>query len=94
MRNALKGGTAELMIKGIFEPFKTTDLCEPDYYHLTDKAKEELFPGLDLIQKDEQQDRWLIPYTSFAKKSLFYETQVQTQIDLRNSSGKRREGCG
>ena len=44
-------------------------------------SKEELFPGMDLIQKDEQQDRRLIPYTSFAKKSLFYETQVQTQID-------------
>ena len=81
MLNALKGGTAELMTKGIFEPCKTTGLREPDYYHLTDKAKEELFPGMDLIQKDEQQDRRLIPYTSFVKKSLFYETQVQTQID-------------
>ena len=82
MLNALKGGTAELITKGIFEPYKTTGLREPDYYHLTDKAKEDLFPGMDLIQKDEQQDRWLIPYTSFAKKSLFYETQVQTQIDI------------
>ena len=82
MLNALKGGTAELITKGIFEPYKTTGLREPDYYHLTDKAKEELFPGMDLIQKDEQQDRRLIPYTSFAKKSLFYETQVQTQIDI------------
>lgn len=81
MLNALKGGNAELITKGIFEPYKTTGLREPDYYHLTDKAKEELFPGMDLIQKDEQQDRRLIPYTSFAKKSLFYETQVQTQID-------------
>lgn len=81
MLNALKGGTAELMTKGIFEPCKTTGLREPDYYHLTDKAKEELFPGMDLIQKDEHQDRRLIPYTSFAKKSLFYETQVQMQID-------------
>lgn len=81
MLNALKGGTAELITKGIFEPYKTTGLREPDYYHLTDKAKEELFSGMDLIQKDEQQDRRLIPYTSFAKKSLFYETQVQTQID-------------
>lgn len=81
MLNALKGGTAELITKGIFEPYKTTGLREPDYYHLTDKAKEELFPGIDLIQKDEQQDRRLIPYTSFAKKSLFYETKVQTQID-------------
>lgn len=81
MLNALKGGTAELITKGIFEPYKTTGLREPDYYHLTDKAKEELFPGMDLIQKDEQQDRRLIPYTSFAKKSLFYETKVQTQID-------------
>ena len=81
MLNALKGGTAELITKGIFEPYKTTGLREPDYYHLTDKAKEELFPGMDLIQKDEQQDRRLIPYTSFSKKSLFYETQVQTQID-------------
>lgn len=81
MLNALKGGTAELITKGIFEPYKTTGLREPDYYHLTDKAKEELFPGMNLIQKDEQQDRRLIPYTSFAKKSLFYETQVQTQID-------------
>lgn len=81
MLNALKGGTAELITKGIFEPYKTTGLREPDYYHLTDKAKEELFPGMDLIQKDEQQDRRLIPYTSFANKSLFYETQVQTQID-------------
>ncbi len=81
MLNALKGGTAELMTKGVFEPCKTTGLRDPDYYHLTDKAKEELFPGMDLIQKDEQQDRRLIPFTSFAKKSLFYEPEVKTQID-------------
>lgn len=55
---------------------------QPDYYHFTDKAKEELFPEMDLLDKyTEKKDKSLIPYTSFAEKRLFYAPHIQSQID-------------
>ena len=48
-------------------------------------SKEELFPGMDLIQKDEQQDRRLIPYTSFVKNHFSMRHKYRRRlIDLLN----------
>jgi SpoVK/Ycf46/Vps4 family AAA+-type ATPase len=57
-------------------------MLQPDYYHFTDKAKEELFPEMDLLDKCAgKKDKSLIPYTSFAEKRLFYAPHIQSQID-------------
>lgn len=77
----LKTGDSPLIQKGIFETKSDEGVRDPNYYHLTDKAKEELFPGMDLVEKINKQDKNLIPHTSFTAKSLYYDTRIKSQID-------------
>ena len=79
---SFKRGDSPLIKNNIFEPAMEDGICQPDYYHFTDKAKEELFPETALLDKCAgNQDKSLIPYTSFAEKRLFYAPQTQSQID-------------
>ena len=77
----LKKGESELITKKLFEPTTEDGVRDPNYYHLTDKAKDELFPGMDLVEKTAKNDKTLISHTTFAPKQLFYTPRVQSQID-------------
>ena len=77
----LKKGESELITKKLFEPTTEDWVRDPNYYHLTDKAKDELFPGMDLVEKTAKNDKTLISHTTFAPKQLFYTPRVQSQID-------------
>ena len=77
----LKSGESPLIQKGIFETKTDEGVRDPNYYHLTDKAKEELFPGMDLVEKTDKQDKNIISHTSFAAKKLYYAPHIQSQID-------------
>ena len=77
----LKKGESELITKKLFEPTTEDWVRAPNYYHLTDKAKDELFPGMDLVEKTAKNDKTLISHTTFAPKQLFYTPRVQSQID-------------
>ena len=77
----LKKGESELITKKLFEPTTEDGVRDPNYYHLTDKAKDELFPGMDLVEKTANNDKTLISHTTFAPKQLFYTPRVQSQID-------------
>ncbi len=65
---------------------KIIELCNDDgvsdngCYHLTDSIKEQLFPDLKIVRKDMFKSR-LIPYSSFAEKHLYYNSNVQSQIN-------------
>ena len=78
---SLKNGESELITKKLFEPTTEDGVRDPNYYHLTDKAKDELFPGMDLVEKTAKNDKTLISHTTFAPKQLFYTPRVQSQID-------------
>ena len=80
MKN-LKNGQSDLIKKGIFESKADDGVRDPNFYHLTDKAKEALFPDLDLVERSATNDKSLVSHTSFAPKSLFYTPRVQSQID-------------
>ncbi len=70
---SFKRGDSPLITNNFLEPAIEDGMRQPDYYHFTDKAKEELFPEMDLLDKyTEKKDKSLIPYTSFAGKRLFY----------------------
>ena len=77
----LKKGESELITKKLFEPTTEDGVRDPNYYHLTDKAKDELFPGMDLVEKTAKSDKTLLSHKDFAPKQLFYTPRVQTQID-------------
>lgn len=78
---SLKKGDSPLIRKGILESVIEDGMRNPDYYHLTDKAKEELFPGMDILEKSIKKDKSLIEFSSFADKKLFYAPHIQSQID-------------
>ena len=80
MKN-LKNGQSELIKKGIFESKADDGIRDPNFYHLTDKAKEKLFPDLDLVDQSVKHDKSLISHTSFAAKQMYYTPRVQAQID-------------
>lgn len=75
-----KSGESDLIKKKIFEPYPSDNMKDPDFYHLTDKAKDELFPDLQLVEKNAKEDKSLISHTSFAPKQLFYTEKVHSKI--------------
>ena len=78
---SLKSGTSRLIQENIFEPKMDDGMRDPNYYHLTDAAKEAMFPDIDLVADSDANDKHLTPHTSFAHKSLFYAPHIQSQID-------------
>ena len=75
-----KNGESELIRKNIFEACNSDSMRDPDFYHLTDEAKEALFPDMNLVEKTAKEDKILISHTSFAAKQLFYPEKVQSKI--------------
>lgn len=75
-----KSGESDLIKKGIFEAYPSDNMRDADFYHLTDKAKEELFPGMNLVEKTAKEDKSLVSHTSFTAKELFYTDKVNAKI--------------
>lgn len=65
----------------ILENCNSDGLNDSEYYHLTGKAKEELFADLHLVDQQTKKKRDLLNCTTFAAKELFYNPSVQRQID-------------
>ena len=80
MVRSWKSGESDLIKKGIFEAYPSDNMRDADFYHLTDKAKEELFPGMQLVEKTSKEDQSLLSHTSFAAKQLFYPDKVNAKI--------------
>ena len=80
MVRSWKSGESDLIKKGIFEAYPSDNMRDADFYHLTDKAKEELFPGMQLVEKTSKEDKSLLSHTSFAAKQLFYPDKVNAKI--------------
>ena len=78
---SLKNGTSQLIKDGIFETKVDEGMRDPNYYHLTDAAKEALFPDIELVESTEADDKHLTSYTTFSPKHLFYAPHIQSQID-------------
>ena len=81
MLSTLKSGTNPLIRGGILEPISSDGVRDPNYYHLTAKAKDELFPDMELTASKDSSNKNLTSYSSFAPKQLFYAPHIQSQID-------------
>lgn len=69
-----------LVTKNVLEPRNADGMGDSEFFHLTDSAKAELFPDLEIESKSADKAH-LIPHDSFAEKRLFYNTRVQQQVD-------------
>lgn len=78
---SLKCGTSKLITDGIFEPKMDDGMRDPNYYHLTDAAKEALFPDIELVEDNNADEKHLTSHASFTPKKLFYAPHIQSQID-------------
>ena len=77
----IKNGTCKLTGDELIEARINDGMKDASFYHLSDKAKAELFPDLDLVDTQTSQGKDLTPHTSFAKKEMFYSPAVRSQID-------------
>ena len=81
LAKAFRAGNSSLTKEGIIEPKRNDGMKDASFYHLSDKAKAELFPELDLVDEQTSHGKDLIPFTSFAKKEMYYSPAVKSQID-------------
>lgn len=81
IQKTLKNGTSALITNKILKPRGDDGVRDPDYYHLTDEAKETLFPDMDLVDQKSRQDKVLTSFETFAPKKLYYPKHIQSQID-------------
>ena len=81
IQKSLKSGSSELITKRILKPKGDDGVRDPDFYCLTNEAKEALFPDMDLVDQKSKQDRVLTSYETFDAKELYYPPHIQAQID-------------
>ena len=70
-----------LLAMNILENYNSDGMNDSEYYHLTGKAKAELFADLHLTDQQTKQKSHLLDCTTFAARELFYNPSVQRQID-------------
>lgn len=81
LSHRLKDRSLGLLAMNILENCNSDGLNDSEYYHLTNKAKAELFADLHLVDQQTKKKRDLLNCTTFAAKELFYNPSVQRQID-------------
>ena len=81
IQKSLKSGSSELITKRILKPKGDDGVRDPDFYCLTNEAKEALFPDMDLVDQKSKQDKLLTSYEAFDAKELYYPPHIQAQID-------------
>ena len=81
LQKTLKNGTSALIVNKILKPKGDDGVRDPDFYNLTNEAKEALFPDMDVVDQKSQQDRVLTSFETFAPKKLYYPKSIQAQID-------------
>ena len=81
LSHRLKDRSLGLLAMNILENCNSDGLNDSEYYHLTSKAKEELFADLHLTDQQTKQKSHLLDCTTFSARELFYNPSVQRQID-------------
>ena len=81
LSHRLKDHSLGLLAMNILENCNSDGLNDSEYYHLTNKAKEELFADFHLTDQQTKKKNDLIDCTTFTARELFYNPSVQRQID-------------
>lgn len=81
LSHRLKDRSLGLLAMNILENCNSDGMNDSEYYHLTSKAKEELFADFHLTDQQTKKKNDLIDCTTFTARELFYNPSVQRQID-------------
>lgn len=76
----MKARSLTLQQTGVIENRNDDGMNDSAFYHLTNKAKSELFPDLQLADQQAKKRTELIDHKTFAERKLFYNQKMQTQI--------------
>ena len=82
VKNQLACGRHVLFIEDIIEYNNDDGMLDRESFRMTQKAKDELFPELDLSNRtynDQRKD--IVKCEKIAEKQLFYDKNIQAQID-------------
>jgi hypothetical protein len=77
----LKSGRHILMDSGLVENANNYGMGDPEYFKLTDKAKQELLEELDIKVKTNVRGKDFILSNSLNEKKLFYNAKTASQIE-------------
>ncbi|GMO40290.1 MAG: hypothetical protein Ta2F_16460 [Termitinemataceae bacterium] len=77
---SLQSETHKLCEIELLEPANRGGFGDPEYFKLTDKAKEDLLAGLDISKKKAKNCRELKKYEDLVEKKLFYNEKEEVQI--------------
>ena len=82
VKNQLAGGRHVLLIEDIIEYNNDDGMLDRESFRMTQKAKDEFFPELDLSNRtynDQRKD--IVKCEKIAEKQLFFDKNIQAQID-------------
>ncbi|MDR2086496.1 MAG: ATP-binding protein [Dysgonamonadaceae bacterium] len=80
IKSELQKGENELQKELIVEYNNDNGLADTEFYRITDNAKEQLFPELDIKIKQSKSKKGLLKHDSIAAKELFYNERERAQI--------------
>ncbi|MBR5039001.1 MAG: AAA family ATPase, partial [Prevotella sp.] len=81
-KNQLARGRHVLFIEDIIENNNDNGMLDRESFRMTQKAKDELFPELDLSNRtNNDQRKDIVKCEKIAEKQLFYGKNIQAQID-------------
>ncbi len=82
VKNQLAGGRHVLFIEDIIEYNNDDGMLDRESFRMTQKAKDEFFPELDLSNRtNNDQRKDIVKCEKIAEKQLFYDKNIQAQID-------------
>ena len=82
VKNQLARGRHALFIEDIIENNNDDGMLDRESFRMTQKAKDELFPELDLMNRNNNDQRKdIVKCEKIAEKQLFYGKSIQAQID-------------
>lgn len=79
--NELQNGSNQLIKQNIVEYANNAGTVDNSYYKLTNKAKEMLFKGLNVVQQQTKNQRELLKHDTLAEKRMFYDPRDREQIE-------------
>lgn len=80
IRGGMKSQSGALFSQHIITNCNADGMADPEFFQLTDTAKEKLFCEINIKQQTVKHGKELLKYTALSEKRLFYNPREQGQI--------------
>lgn len=85
MKSSIKHKSNNLISEGLIEPVFDSGFESREYYHLSNNAKDELFPELKLPESEVKDDLCVVKCSAIAGKTLIYNHRESGQVNTLTS---------